>query len=251
MNASTVLPEEIKKFNQLASTWWDTAGPMWPLHRLNALRVPFIQRQVQQHLNLAAQDTLQNVSVLDVGCGGGILSESMARLGASVHGIDMAERNIYVAQQHSQGADLNLSYDVMEVQQLPADRQFDVVLNMEVVEHVDDLAGFMASCGRVTKPGGMMLVATINRTLYSLATAKIAAEYVLRWLPRGTHDWRRFVTPAESMKLLKKAGFGFGQLTGVGVNPLKRNMHLTPFLGGNYMLVAVKLAPATQVRAGS
>jgi 2-polyprenyl-6-hydroxyphenyl methylase/3-demethylubiquinone-9 3-methyltransferase len=250
MNASTVLPQEIKKFNQLAETWWDTAGPMWPLHRLNALRVPFIQRQVQQHLHIESEDTLQNVSVLDVGCGGGILSESMARLGASVHGIDMAERNIYTARQHSQGTDLDLSYDVMEVQQLPADKQYDVVLNMEVVEHVDDLAGFMSSCGRVTKPGGVMIVATINRTLYSLLTAKIAAEYVLRWLPRGTHDWHRFVTPAESMKLLREAGFGFGELTGVGVNPLKRNMHLTSYLGANYMLVAVKRATVGQSRAG-
>jgi len=240
VNATTVLPEEIKKFNQLAATWWDTTGPMWPLHRLNALRVPFIQQQVRQHLNLAAQSTLANVSVLDVGCGGGILSESMARLGASVHGIDMAERNIFAARQHMRGAGLDLRYDVMEVQQLAVDRQYDVVLNMEVVEHVDDLAGFMASCGRLTKPGGIMIVATINRTLYSLATAKIAAEYVLRWLPRGTHDWRRFVTPAETMKLLKTAGFGFGELTGVGVSPWSRDMHLTSSLGANYMLVAVK-----------
>jgi 2-polyprenyl-6-hydroxyphenyl methylase/3-demethylubiquinone-9 3-methyltransferase len=242
MNGSTVRPEEIRKFNLLAETWWDTTGPMWPLHRLNALRVPFIQGQVQQHLDIEPEDSLRNVSMLDVGCGGGILSESMARLGASVHGIDMAERNIYAARQHSQGKDLDLSYDVMEVQQLAADRQYDVVLNMEVVEHVDDLAGFMSSCARVTKPGGMMIVATINRTLYSLVTAKIAAEYVLRWLPRGTHNWRRFVTPAESMKFLKEAEFGFGKLTGVGVNPLKRDMHLTPFLGANYMLVAVKRA---------
>ncbi|MFT6011246.1 MAG: 2-polyprenyl-6-hydroxyphenyl methylase/3-demethylubiquinone-9 3-methyltransferase [Candidatus Pseudothioglobus sp.] len=251
MTASTVRPEEIKKFNQLAETWWDTTGPMWPLHRLNALRVPFILAQVQQHLHLAAEDTLQNVSVLDVGCGGGILAESMARLGASVYGIDMAERNIYTARQHSQGTDLDLSYAVMEIQQLPAEQQFDVVLNMEVVEHVDDLVGFMASCGRATKPGGMMIVATINRTLYSLVTAKIAAEYVLRWLPRGTHDWRRFVTPVEAMKFLKDMGFGLGELTGVGVNPLKRNMHLTSFLGGNYMLVAMKPAEVTHVRGNA
>jgi len=273
MNATTVLPEEIKKFNQLAATWWDTTGPMWPLHRLNALRVPFIQQQVQQHLNLAADSTLENISMLDVGCGGGILSESMAKLGASVHGIDMAERNIFAARQHlnrtaphsdqnsdnnsdqnpgqNPGLDLDLRYDVMEVQNLPADRQYDVVLNMEVVEHVDDLAGFLASCGRVTRPGGIMIVATINRTLYSLATAKIAAEYVLRWLPRGTHDWRRFVTPGETMKILKAAGFGFGELTGVGVNPLKRDMHLTPSLAANYMLVAVKRATLEQPHADS
>ena len=240
MPATTILPEEIRKFNQLADTWWDTTGPMWPLHRLNALRVPFIQTQVQQHLQLKPETTLDNISVLDVGCGGGILAESMARLGASVHGIDVAERNVFAARRHMQGTDLDLKYDVTEVQNLPADRQYDVVLNMEVVEHVDDLAGFLASCGRVTKPGGMMIVATINRSLYSLATAKIAAEYVLRWLPRGTHDWRRFVTPGEAMKILKTAGFGFGELTGVGVNPLQRKMHLTPSLTANYMLVAVK-----------
>jgi len=240
MNASTILPEELKKFNDLAETWWDETGPMWPLHRLNALRVPFIRAQIQEHLNLAPEATLKNVSMLDVGCGGGILSESMARLGASVHGIDVADRNIYAARQHIQDAELDLRYDVIEVQHLPSDRQYDVVLNMEVVEHVDDLAGFLTSCGRVTRPGGMMIVATINRTLYSLITAKIGAEYVLRWLPRGTHDWRRFVSPGEAMKLLRNSGFGFRDLTGVGVNPLKRDMHLTSYLGANYMLVAVK-----------
>ena len=240
MNASTILPEELKKFNDLAETWWDESGPMWPLHRLNALRVPFIRAQVQEHLELPPEATLKNVSMLDVGCGGGILSESMARLGASVHGIDVADRNIYAARQHIQGADLDLRYDVIEVQHLPADRQYDVVLNMEVVEHVDDLTAFLDGCGSVTRPGGMMIVATINRTLYSLVTAKIGAEYVLRWLPRGTHDWRRFVSPGEAMKLLKNSGFGFRDLTGVGVNPLKRDMHLTSYLGANYMLVAVK-----------
>jgi 2-polyprenyl-6-hydroxyphenyl methylase/3-demethylubiquinone-9 3-methyltransferase len=244
VNATTILPQEIKKFNQLADTWWDTTGPMWPLHRLNALRVPFIQAQVQQHRHLEAEATLDGISVLDVGCGGGILAESIARLGASVHGIDVAERNVFAARRHMQDSDLDLKYDVTEVQHLPADHRYDLVLNMEVVEHVDDLAGFLASCGRVTKPGGMMIVATINRTLYSLATAKIAAEYVLRWLPRGTHDWRRFVTPGETMKILKASGFGFGELTGVGVNPLKRKMHLTPSLGANYMLVAVKKTSA-------
>jgi 2-polyprenyl-6-hydroxyphenyl methylase/3-demethylubiquinone-9 3-methyltransferase len=244
VNATTILPQEIKKFNQLADTWWDTTGPMWPLHRLNALRVPFIQAQVQQHRHLEAEATLDGISVLDVGCGGGILAESIARLGASVHGIDVAERNVFAARRHMQDSDLDLKYDVTEVQHLPADHRYDLVLNMEVVEHVDDLAGFLASCGRVTKPGGMMIVATINRTLYSLATAKIAAEYVLRWLPRGTHDWRRFVTPGETMKILKASGFGFGELNGVGVNPLKRKMHLTPSLGANYMLVAVKKTSA-------
>lgn len=242
MNATTILPEEIKKFNDLAATWWDETGPMWPLHRLNALRVPFIDAQIHEHLDLTPDATLQNVSILDVGCGGGILSESMAKLGASVHGIDVADRNIHAARQHMQNTDLHLSYDVMEVKHLPTDRQYDVVLNMEVVEHVDDLDAFLSDCGRVTRPGGMMILATINRTLYSLVTAKISAEYVLRWLPRGTHDWRRFVSPGDAMKRLKDAGFGFRHLTGVGVNPIKRDMHLTSFLGANYMLVAVKRA---------
>jgi 2-polyprenyl-6-hydroxyphenyl methylase/3-demethylubiquinone-9 3-methyltransferase len=246
VNATTILPAEITRFNALAETWWDEAGPMWPLHRLNALRVPYIQAQIHAHLNLAPEATLENISILDVGCGGGILSESMAKLRASVHGIDVADRNIHAARQHNQSKALDLKYDVMEVQHLPLDRQYDVVLNMEVVEHVDDLAAFMSSCGRVTRPGGIMIVATINRTLYSLMTAKISAEYVLRWLPRGTHEWRRFVSPGEAMKLLKEAGFGFRDLTGVGVNPFKRDMHLTSFLGANYMLVAVKRAPAEQ-----
>lgn len=240
MNAPTILPEEIARFNRLADTWWDESGPMWPLHRLNALRTPFILDHVSRHFGLQPGESLASLSFLDVGCGAGILSESIARTGARVHGIDVADRNIEIARQHTLVSGLDIRYDTLAPADLPAGSQYDVVLNMEVVEHVDNLADFMKSCAGLTRPGGLMIVATINRTLYSLVTAKLGAEYILGWLPRGTHDWRRFVTPDECFALLREAGFGFREVTGVGVNPMTRHMYQTRYLGGNYMLVAVR-----------
>ncbi len=240
MNATTILPLEIARFNRLAETWWDEAGPMWPLHRLNAVRTPFILQHVRKHFGLDANASLQPLSFLDVGCGAGILAESMAMAGGRVHGIDVAERNIEIARQHTLVTGLDIRYDVMPASELPADARYDVVLNMEVLEHVDNLADFMSTCASLTRPGGLMIVATINRSLYSMMTAKLGAEYILGWLPKGTHDWRRFVTPDECFSMLRNAGFGFREITGVGVNPLRKRMHLTRYLGGNYMLVAVR-----------
>jgi 2-polyprenyl-6-hydroxyphenyl methylase/3-demethylubiquinone-9 3-methyltransferase len=245
MNATTINPAEVARFNQLAETWWDRAGPMWPLHRLNELRVPYIEEHVRAHFGIPAGETLEGLNVLDVGCGAGILSESMAKAGATVHGIDVAEKNIEIARQHEMASGLGIRYDSMAVEDIQDSAAYDLVLNMEVVEHVEDLPAFMSCCANLVRPGGLMIIATINRTAYSMLTAKLGAEYVLGWLPRGTHSWFKFVTPSEAFGYLREEGFAIRNLTGVGVNPLKRSMYLTDFRGANYMMVAIKAHAGT------
>jgi 2-polyprenyl-6-hydroxyphenyl methylase/3-demethylubiquinone-9 3-methyltransferase len=240
MPMNSIVTEEIDHFNRLAETWWDDAGPMWPLHRLNALRAPFILRHMQSHFACETRADFERLQVLDVGCGGGILSESIAQTGARVLGIDAAERNIQIASQHASGQ-LPVQYQHRTIESLDPREQFDVVLNMEVVEHVADVESFMADCARRTRPGGLMFVATINRTLYAAVTAILGAEYILGWLPRGTHQRGKFVKPAEVLTSLSVHDFELIEQTGVAVNPLKKSMSLTGFMGGNYMLVARRL----------
>ncbi len=239
----TVDPEEIARFNRLAETWWDPSGSMWPLHRLNALRAPFILESIQCHLALNAGNTLplQGLTVLDIGCGAGLLSEAMARHGARVTGVDPARRNIEIATHHAGGQGLQIEYLEASAQDLQA-RRFDVVLNMEVVEHVDNVQAFMRDCCALVRPGGMHFLSTINRNPISFLVAIVGAEYVLRWLPRGTHQWRKFVTPAEASAMLKAGGFSVVETRGVSVNPVTRNYNLTQSTRVNYMLAAVRSA---------
>ena len=186
---------------------------------------------------------LEGLTMLDVGCGGGILSEAMASEGAHVHGIDVVHKNIGVARAHASGQHIerNLEYEAVSAEALAKrGRQYDVVLNMEVVEHVDDLPGFMRACAALTRPGGLMFVATLNRTASSFVTAIVGAEYVLRWLPRGTHQWRRFPRPHELEALLESGGLDVRDRVGVKVNPLNRRFSLTRGLRVNYMLEAHK-----------
>lgn len=213
---------------------------MWPLHRLNRLRVPFIVERIERYLMLpVSAQPLDGLSVLDVGCAGGLLSEAMARRGATVTGIDPSANNIAVARSHADAAGLAIDYRNAAVEEL-AGEQFDVVLNMEVVEHVNDLAGFMAGCCRLTRPGGMQFVATINRTFASFASAVVGAEYVLGWLPRGTHQWRRFVKPEELEAVLREEGLRVVGRRGVAVNPLTRQFRTTTYEGVNYMLATLR-----------
>jgi 2-polyprenyl-6-hydroxyphenyl methylase/3-demethylubiquinone-9 3-methyltransferase len=233
-------------YTKLADTWWDKDGPLWPIHTLNEIRTRYLTRWMLRHfeLNDKAKQPLSGIKILDVGCGGGVLSESMARLGASVTGIDIVERNIHVAHHHAQQQGLNINYKVSTVEALLQDGDhFDVLLNMEVVEHVTHLNNFMQSCNQLIRPGGLMFIATINRTLLAWFTAIIGAEYILRWLPRGTHQWHKFRKPQELDNYLQQGGLNILDCMGVQVNPLNRRMRLSHFTSINYMLVAQKMAP--------
>lgn len=240
---TSVDPQEVAHYTALADTWWDPTGPFWPLHRLNELRVIYIKDKLCQLFarNPHSQWPLAGLHVLDIGCGGGILSESMARLGAYVHGIDVVERNILIARHHSRQGELSIRYETITAETLAQQAiDYDVVLNMEVVEHVANLPGFMQACTQLVKPGGVLFVATINRTPLAWLTAIIGAEYILRWLPKGTHRWDRLRRPEELEALIDQGGLHVIERQGVRVNPLTRRMALTSFLGVNYMLVAVK-----------
>ena len=243
MNTTTTNGGELSRFNALATTWWDPDGPMWPLHKLNTLRVPFILSVLaRQGLTWGPESRcLEGLRVLDIGCGAGLLSESMAALGATVTGVDPAERNIAIARAHAQAAGLDINYLQGSVEALQ-DAQFDVVLNMEVVEHVENLEFFMARCCELTRPGGLQFLASINRNALSWLVAIVGAEYLLRWLPRGTHQWRKFVKPDEATKLLEVGGLEVFTTRGVSVNPVNRAYRITSWTGVNYMLAARKPA---------
>ena len=237
---STINAQEVEHYEALADTWWDRAGPFWPLHRLNELRVDAILAALTDCFGLDADSDrpLAGLRVLDVGCGGGILSESMARLGADVTGIDVVEKNIAIADLHARQQNLDIRYLYRSPEIMAATgATFDVVLNMEVVEHVADLPAFMRACNRMTRPGGVMIVATINRTLLAWLFAIVGAEYVLRWLPRGTHRWRDFRKPQEIERLWRTDGLTTLAATGVAVNPITRSFKLTQNRKVNYMLV--------------
>ncbi len=238
---STVDPREVEFYTRMAEAWWDRDGAFWPLHTLNELRVDYIRSVVCRHFGRSATDAkpLAGLRVLDVGCGGGVLSEPMARLGADVTGIDVVEKNIGVATLHAREQNLEIDYRLVPVSDVAAaGERFDVVLNMEVVEHVADLDAFMRDCAAVTAAGGMMFVATINRNFVSWLFAIVGAEYILRLLPRGTHRWGMFRKPAEIERLLEADGLGVSDSVGVRVNPFNRRFRLTPSLAVNYMIVA-------------
>lgn len=237
----TVDEREVAFYENLAAFWWDRQGPFWPLHRLNALRVDWIRDRLCHRLGRspAAPRPLEGLQVLDIGCGGGILSESMARLGARVTGIDVVEKNVRIAQLHASDQNISVDYRTCTAQQLASEEaRFDVVLNMEVVEHVADLPAFMRACNRLVAPGGAMFIATINRTPLAWLFAIVGAEYVLRWLPRGTHRWGEFRKPAELRSLLENDGLEIAARSGVAVDPLSRKFRLTPRMNVNYMLMA-------------
>lgn len=230
---------EVAAFNRLADTWWDPAGPMWPLHRLNALRRDFLAHRLREYFpGRPADQPFKDVDTLDIGCGAGLLSESFATLGARVHGVDVADRNIDIAARHAEARSLGIDYEATTAEALVMrERRYDLVLNMEVVEHVADLPASLASCCALTRPGGVMVIATINRTFASWLAAIVGAEYVLRWLPRGTHQWRRFPRPAELEGLLRTHRFSVRDKIGVRVNPLSRRFDTGRSCGVNYMLI--------------
>lgn len=244
--ASSVDPDEIAYFERLAHRWWDTQGPFWPLHRLNAFRVQYLCDRIGKAFpgDRAGERPLAGLRLLDIGCGGGILSESMARLGAQVVGADVVEKNLRVARLHAEQSGLAIDYRLAAAEDLaPTGEVFDAVLNMEVVEHVDCLPDFLAACGKLVRPGGLMVVSTINRTWAAALIAIVGAEYVLGWLPRGTHHYRKLVKPSEVESGLGP-DFRTIDRTGVRVNPFNRAFSYTRWMGVNYMLAAQRSSPA-------
>lgn len=245
MTETTVNDAEIAKFAAMAEQWWDPNGKFRPLHKFNPVRLRYIRDQVAGHFGRSPDGLrpFEGLRVLDVGCGGGLLCEPLARLGATVTGIDAAERNIRIASLHAQTSELEIDYRQTTSETLAAaGAQFDVVLNMEVVEHVDNVPLYMKSCADLVAPGGLMFTATLNRTARALAFAVFGAEYVLRWLPRGTHDWRKFLTPDEISAQVTRNGLTVLERTGVAYHPIGDDWRLSRDMGINYMVLAARPA---------
>jgi 2-polyprenyl-6-hydroxyphenyl methylase / 3-demethylubiquinone-9 3-methyltransferase len=241
---STIDIGEIEKFEKMAEDWWNPDGPFKPLHALNPLRIQFIRDQTLQHFQRGdplKPQPLSGLQILDIGCGGGLLCEPMTRLGATVTGVDAAERNIDIARTHAQHMDLPIEYRCAAAEDLAAEGlAFDVVLNMEVVEHVADVDLFLNAAAKLVRPSGLMIIATLNRTAKSYALAIVGAEYVMRWLPVGTHDWRKFVRPSELAQSLRTADMQVETLTGLTYNPLTEAWSLNDRdLAVNYMATAI------------
>jgi 2-polyprenyl-6-hydroxyphenyl methylase/3-demethylubiquinone-9 3-methyltransferase len=238
-DAISVDATEVAKFSAMAAEWWDPAGKFAPLHKFNPVRLRFIRDIAAAHFNRKGLRPFEALDLLDIGCGGGLLCEPMSRLGFAVTGVDPSEKNIGTARAHAAAGGLPIAYRASSAEVLAAEgATFDVVLNMEVVEHVADLKAYLHACARLVRPGGLMFVATLNKTLKSLALAKIGAEYVLRWLPPGTHDWNRFVEPGELRRLLEGAGLNPLKTQGVAFDPLAWDWCLSSDTDINYMVVA-------------
>ncbi len=241
---NTVDEGEIAKFEAMAAEWWDLEGKFKPLHMLNPTRLDYITRQIAAEFgrDLNTDAPFDGLRILDIGCGGGLLCEPMARLGAAVIGADAAERNIPVARIHAEQSGLEIDYRHTTAEALAeAGEEFDVVLNMEVVEHVSDPQGFLTTCQTLLKPGGLMTCSTINRNPKSFALAIVGAEYVMRWLPKGTHDWRKFITPNELFAMLEAAGLRPVDRKGFVFNPVSWSWRLSSRdLSVNYVTASVK-----------
>ena len=245
MNATTANPDEIAQFARLSDKWWDAEGEFRPLHQLNPARIGYICNRLCAHFDRDPKSMmpLQGLSLVDVGCGGGLLTEPMCHLGATVTGIDAGAETIDAARHHAEAVGLEIDYHHI----LPEDmgresRKFDVVLSMEVVEHVADRVLFLKTAANLMKPRGAMVLSTLNRTLKSLALAKIGAEYVLRWVPAGTHDWRKFVRPSELANELEPHGIKVKNLTGLTYNPVDGSWRESRDLSINYMMFLTKTA---------
>ena len=234
-------PDEVAKFSRIAAEWWDPAGKFAPLHKFNPVRLGFIRQEAAARFGRNARDLrpFEGLTLLDIGCGGGLLSEPMARLGFAVTGADASPRNIGTAKAHADESGARVTYRCATAEELAAEGlSFDVVLNMEVIEHVADVGAYLSACAALVKPGGLTIVATLNKTLKALALAKFGAEYVLGWLPRGTHDWNRFLTPEELRAMLEDTGLSVLKTQGVSFNPLAWDWKLSSDVDVNYMVVA-------------
>ena len=239
---TTINKEEIQKFSKIADEWWNTSGKFKPLHMFNPVRIEYILEKVCDYFKLEKNKSspLQNIKILDIGCGGGLISEPMSRLGAEVTGIDASYKNIQVAKIHAEKSDLNINYVNKSPEQLDENNRYDVILNLEIVEHVDDLDLYLKSCKRLLKKNGIMFTATLNRTFTSYIKAIIGAEYILRWLPIGTHDWNKFIKPIELEKMLSELEFTILEVKGLQFNPLTRKWKRSNDCDVNYINLSVK-----------
>jgi 2-polyprenyl-6-hydroxyphenyl methylase/3-demethylubiquinone-9 3-methyltransferase len=245
MRAPSVDEAEVERFDRLATTWWNQEGPMRALHAMNPARLGWIRREASRHFGLdpSGRRLLAGRRVLDIGCGGGLLCEPLTRLGGNVTGVDPAGENIEVAKAHAERSGLSIDYRKATVEELVAQGEsFEIVLAMEVVEHVANVSAFLAACERVLKPGGILLMSTLNRTLRSFVLAIVGAEYVLGWLPRGTHDWEKFLTPEELTSKTRRAGLVPRRAEGLLFDPLRWDWRLSSDTAVNYVLSSRKPA---------
>ncbi len=240
---TTIDPIEKEKFSKMAEEWWDTTGKFKALHKFNPKRIEYIRDKITSHFSLD-QDLdkpLKKLKILDIGCGGGLLCEPMSRLGANVTGIDVVEKNINVAKTHSEEQNLKINYKLITAEELSKkDKKFDVILNMEVIEHVSDLNLFIESCEKLLEKDGLIFFATLNRNVISFGLAIIGAEYILGWLPKGTHDWKKFVTPEELRVLFRSSGLSINEIKGMKYNPIFDSWYLSEDTSVNYLGTAIK-----------
>ena len=239
---TTINKEEIQKFSKLADEWWDVNGKFKPLHMFNPIRIEYITEQIKHHFKIKEDRTnfLNGLDILDIGCGGGLISEPMARLGGKVTGIDASEKNIKVAKIHSEKNQLKINYINKSPEQLNNDKKFDIILNLEIVEHVDNVSLYIDSCNKLLKTDGLMFTATLNRSFMSYIKAIIGAEYILRWLPIGTHDWNKFIKPEELEKLLQNQNFSTVDIKGLEFNPILKKWKKSDNLSVNYIITSLK-----------
>ena len=241
MKNNTINKKEIEKFSKIAEEWWNPEGKFKPLHKFNPIRISYIKENIIKTFHLELNKTpLKNIKILDIGCGGGLLSEPMCRLGADVTGIDASDKNINVAKIHSKKNNLKINYICSSPEKFNVKNKFDVILNMEIVEHVEDVNFFLKSCSNLLKKDGIMFIATLNRTLKSYLFAIIGAEYVLRWLPIGTHEWEKFLKPEELISELKKNNLKLDRLDGMKFNILTDKWSVSNDKSINYIMKFIK-----------
>tara|TARA_Y100000992_G_scaffold300881_1_gene270489 strand:- start:1105 stop:1833 length:729 start_codon:yes stop_codon:yes gene_type:complete len=236
MKTSTISKKEIEKFSKIAEEWWDPAGKFKPLHKFNPIRISYIKDHIISTLKLKnKKKPLDKIKILDIGCGGGLLSEPMSRLGAQVVGIDASNKNINVAKLHAKKNNLNIKYICNSPENFKPQMKFDVILNMEIIEHVENVDLFLKSCSKLLKKNGIMFVATLNKTLKSYLFAIIGAEYIMRWLPIGTHEWEKFVNPNDLIDILKKNNFELDSLDGMKFNLIDDTWSISSDKSVNYI----------------
>ena len=242
MKNNTINKKEIEKFSKIAEEWWNPNGKFKPLHNFNPIRIKYIKENIIKKFGLKnSNKPLNDIQVLDIGCGGGLLCEPMCRMGANVVGIDASKKNIEVAKFHAKKNKLKIDYKATSPEKFKTSKKFDIVLNMEIVEHVDDINFFIQESSKLLKKNGLMFVATLNKTLKSYAFAILGAEYILKWLPIGTHDWEKFVKPEDLKKILNKNNLKLEKLDGMNFNIIKDEWSISSDTSINYIVKSIKL----------